>query len=89
MWTELKLGKAYTAMGDFTSAIKQYLDIYEKSNNDYARAQANFLLGQAYLAIGETEQAHTRFLDGIASFPKSYDSYSGLIQLVNDGVSGQ
>lgn len=86
VWTEIKLGKAYTAMGDFTSAIKKYLEIYEKSDNDYARAQANFLLGQAYLAIGQTEQAHTRFMDGIASFPKSYDSYSGLVQLVNDGV---
>jgi soluble lytic murein transglycosylase len=86
VWTELKLGKTYTAMGDFTNAIKKYLDIYENNDNDYARAQANFLLGQAYLGIGQTEQAHTRFMDGIASFPKSFDSYSGLVQLVNDGV---
>jgi soluble lytic murein transglycosylase len=86
VWTELKLGKAYTAMGDFTNAIKKYLEIYGKSDNDYARAQADLLLGQAYLAIGQTEQAHARFLDAITSFPKSYDSYSGLVQLVNDGV---
>ena len=53
IWTELKLGKAYTAMGDFTNAIKKYLEIYEKSDNDYARAQANLLMGQAYLTMGK------------------------------------
>jgi soluble lytic murein transglycosylase len=86
VWTELKLGKAYTAMGDFTNANKKYLEIYEKSDNDYARAQADFLLGQAYLAIGQAEQAHARFLDAISTFPKAYDSYASLVQLVNDGV---
>ena len=86
IWTELKLGKAYTALGDFSNAIKKYLEIYEKSDNDYARAQADFLLGQAYLAIGQTEQANARFLDAVSNFPKSYDAYSSLVQLVNDGV---
>ncbi len=86
VWIELKLGKAYIALGDFTNAIKKYLEIYEKSDNYYARAQADFLLGQAYMAIGQPEQAHARFLDAITAFPKSYDSYSGLVQMVNDGV---
>lgn len=86
VWTELKLGKAYTALGDFTNAIKKYLEVYEKSDNDYARAQADFLLGQAYLAIGQTEQAHARFLDAVTAFPKTYDAYSSLVQLVNDGM---
>lgn len=86
VWTELKLGKAYAAQSDFTNAIKTYLQVYDNSNNDYARAQANLLMGQAYLIMGEKEQAHTRFLDSVANFPKSYDTYSGLVQLVNDGV---
>jgi soluble lytic murein transglycosylase len=38
VWTELKLGKAYAATGDFSNAIKKYLEIYEKSDSDYARA---------------------------------------------------
>ena len=86
IWTELKLGKAYAAMGDFSNAIKMYLAIYDKSNNDYVRAQANLLMGQAYLTMGEPEQAHARFLDSVSSFPSSYDTYSGLVQLITDGV---
>jgi len=86
VWTELKLGKAYSAMSDFTNAIKTYLHVYDNSSNDFARAQANLLMGQAYLVLDEKEQAHTRFLDSVTNFPKSYDTYSGLVQLVNDGV---
>ena len=85
-WTELKLGKAYAAAGDFTNAIKTYLQVYETSDNDYARAQANLLMGQTYITLGEQEQAHARFMDSVANFPRSYDTYSGLVQLVNDGV---
>jgi len=86
-WTELKLGKAYSALGDFSNAIRIFLDVYDKSDNDYARAQANLLMGQAYLTMGMPEQAYARFLDSIASFPKAYDTYSGLVLLVNSGVT--
>jgi soluble lytic murein transglycosylase len=86
VWVELKLGKAYAAAGDFANALKTYLHVYETSDNDYARAQANLLMGQAYITMGEREQAHARFLDSVANFPRSYDTYSGLVQLVNDGI---
>ncbi len=86
IWTSLKLGKAYAAKGDFSSAIKIYLDVYSNSQNDYARAQANLLMGQAYLTLGEPEQAQARFQDSVANFPKAYDTYSGLVQLVTEGV---
>jgi soluble lytic murein transglycosylase len=86
IWTELKLGKAYAATGDFSNAIKKYLEIYDKSDNDYARAQANLLMAQSYLTMGMPDQANTRLLDSISSFPRAYDTYSGLVQLVNAGV---
>ncbi len=85
-WIELKLGRAYAAAGDFSSAIQKYLEIYESSNNDYARAQANYLMGQAYLTMGMPEQAYARFLDSVALFPRAYDTYSGLVQLVSANV---
>jgi len=85
-WTELKLGKAYAAAGDFSNAIKQYLEIYGTSDNDFARAQANFLMGQAYLTMDLPEQAYARFLDSVERFPRAYDTYSGLVALINDGV---
>ena len=85
-WTELKLGRAYAAAGDFSNALTRYLEIYKTSDNDYARAQANFLMGQAYLTMEMPEQAYARFLDSVESFPLAYDSYSGLVVLVGNGV---
>ena len=86
MWIALKLGQAYASLGDYSNAIKTYLQVYETSDNDYARAQANLLMGQTYMAMGEPEQAYTRYLDSVEKFPRSYDTYSGLVQLVNDGI---
>lgn len=86
VWTKLKIGKAYAAGGDFSNAIKTYLDVYETSDNDYARAQANLLMGRAYLAMGMPEQAYARFQDSVVNFPAAYDTYTGLVQLVTDGV---
>jgi soluble lytic murein transglycosylase len=86
IWVELKLARAYASAGDNTNAIKKYLEIYEKSNNDYARSQANLLLGQLYLAMELPEQAYARFLDSVYNFPKVYDTHTGLVLLVNNGV---
>jgi soluble lytic murein transglycosylase len=85
VWLRLKLAQAYSLQQDYTAAVTLLLDIYQASANDYAKAQANWLLGQVYLALGETEQAYARFQDSIINFPASYDSYSGLVELVNAG----
>lgn len=86
IWIELKLAQAYAAVGDFSTAIKKYIEIYENSNNDYARAQANLLMGQTYLTMGMPEQAYARFQDSVDKFPKSYDSYSGLVELISNDI---
>jgi soluble lytic murein transglycosylase len=86
IWVRIKLGKAYVAQKDYKNAITLFLDIYQNSNNDYARAQVNFLMGQTYLALGVPEQAYARFQDSVQSFPSSYDTYSGLVELVNANI---
>jgi len=86
IWTELSLAQAYTNLGDYTNAVKSFLAVYEKSDNPYVRAQANLLMGQIYLTLGQPEQANARFLDSVINYPQAYDSYSGLVQLVNSGV---
>ncbi|HEX9018179.1 MAG TPA: tetratricopeptide repeat protein, partial [Anaerolineaceae bacterium] len=86
-WIALKMGRAYAAKGDYATAITTYLDVYKKSTSDYAKAQANLLMGQAYTTLGKPEQAQARYLDSVNNFPKAYDTYSALVQLVNDGVT--
>ncbi len=43
------------------------------------------LLGQAYLELGQDDLAESAFRDAVIQFPLSYDSYLGLIEMVNNG----
>ncbi|MEA1977710.1 MAG: tetratricopeptide repeat protein [Chloroflexota bacterium] len=83
---EIKLARAIAASGNYSLAIEHYESIYARTENEYTRALINLLTGQAYLTLGEAEQAYQRFLDSVENFPRAYDSYSGLVTLVNNGV---
>ncbi len=81
--TKIRIGQAQRLLNDLESAIRTYLDVYHNTSNDFYKAQANFLAGQAYLELGFPEQAYARFQDSVANFPRYYDTYTGLIELVN------
>ncbi|GIV65923.1 MAG: transglycosylase SLT domain-containing protein [Chloroflexota bacterium] len=82
---KIRIGQAYQGMNDVETAIRHFLDAYQSTSNEYYKAQANFLAGQAYLIMGFPEQAYARFQDSVNNFPRYYDTYSGLIELVNAG----
>jgi len=82
---KIRIGQAYEQMNDLEAAIRQYLDAYESTSSEYIKAQANFLAGKAYLQLGFPEQAYARFQDSVNNFPSYYDTYSGLVELVNAG----
>ncbi|MCX8025898.1 MAG: tetratricopeptide repeat protein, partial [Thermanaerothrix sp.] len=82
---KIKIGEAYAAANDFSNALNQFLNIYEATTNDYIKAQMNLRIGQIYLQLGHPEQAYARFVDSVNNFPRFYDSYSGLVALVNAG----
>jgi soluble lytic murein transglycosylase len=85
-WLRLKQAEALENAQDYTNAVILYLDIYQTADNDFAKARANYQLGQTYLSLAEPEQAYARFLDSVNLFPTSYDTYLGLVELVNNGV---
>ena len=82
---KLKIGQAYLTQSDFENAVRTFLEILETGDNDFQRAQANLLAGQAYLGLGLPEQAYARYQDSVAKYPDQYDTYSGLVALVNAG----
>lgn len=82
----IKIGGSYTALEDYENALKQYWKIYEAAPNDYIKAQMDYLLGQVYLTLGIPDQAYARFQEAVLSYPLSYYSYLGLIELVDNGV---
>ncbi len=83
---KIKLGKMYVLQSDHTNAVRIFMEVHDKSSNDYTRAQMNLLAGQSYLMLGLPEQAYARFQESVQNYPKSYDTYSGLVTLVNEGI---
>ena len=82
----VKIGRAYAGMQDYTNALRIYLAVYDAASNDFTKAQVNLLAGQIYQELGMPEQAQARFLDSVNNYPRSYDSYSALVWLIDSGV---
>ncbi len=79
----LKVGQAYAAQGDNDNAIRKFMGVLTSTDNDYLKAQADFLAGQTYLDMQLPEQAYARFQDAVSNYPKAYDSYSSLVALLD------
>lgn len=79
---ELKAARAASAAGDDEDALNRYVTLLEGSTQEQVQSQVNFLLGQLYLKLGLSEQAYARFQDSVIRFPAYYDTYSGLVALV-------
>ena len=84
---QINIGQAYTEMGDHINAVRTFMGIYETTTNDYTKAQMNLLLGKSYMALGLPDQTYARYQDSVENFPKSYDTYTGLVELVNNNIA--
>jgi len=83
---EIKIAKTYAASGDPYTALAMYDNIASRTANDYIRAQMDLLAGQAYMELGQPEQAYQRYLHAVENYPLSYDSYTALVALVEADV---
>ena len=83
----LKLANAYQLSGDMPTALTLYEDIYQRTNSDYTRAAVNLRKGQIYTELGETDQAYAAYLDSVNNYPKSYDAYLALVELVDANIT--
>ena len=81
----LKIGQEYAALDDLTTAIQYYQSAYDTAGTDYQKASADLLAGQAYLTLGQTDQANTKFLETVLNYPMAYDSFTSLSILVANG----
>lgn len=81
-----KLVAFYLADGDYDAAIAQYDAIRDQAVTEFTKGRMTYLAGQAELQAGRPEAAYSRFLFGANNFPRAYESYLGLILLVEAGV---
>ena len=82
---QLKIGQEYAALEDYNTAIVIFKDVYAQTTNDYTKARADYLLGKAYLELGQPALAEAAFRDAVVQFPRSYDSYLALVEMLNNG----
>ncbi len=76
----------YLADGDYGAAIAQYDAIRDLAVTEATKGRMTYLAGQAELLAGRPEEAYGRYLLGVDSFPRAYESYLGLVELVEAGI---
>lgn len=82
----MKLAELYMGEEAYVAAADLYLALLGLAESDRQRGRMNYLSGYALLLAGDTDAAYSSFVDGIHNFPQSYDSYLGLVELVEAGV---
>ncbi|MBK7175761.1 MAG: tetratricopeptide repeat protein [Chloroflexi bacterium] len=82
----LKLAQFYLDDANYPAAIAQYDAVRDVAQTEATKGQMTYLAGSAELLAGNTDAAYQRFLSGVSSYPGAYESYQGLITLVDAGV---
>ncbi|MFC2054500.1 tetratricopeptide repeat protein, partial [Chloroflexota bacterium] len=83
---QMKTARALAISREYQNALALYDEIFSQTDDDDTRALINLRKGQIYSSLGETELAWTAYLDAVENYPKSYNSYSALIDLVDAGA---
>ncbi len=79
---EIKVAQTRVEIGDYATAISMYDAIFTRTDNDFIKAQMEYLVGRAHQELGQTELANERFLHTVENYPLSYYSYLSLVELV-------
>ncbi len=81
-----RIAEIYFNLGNYARAVDWYDTLLTNPLSGYYRARFEYLAGQAYLAWGQADQAHSRFRAAVNGYPETRHAYLALIALVNAGV---
>jgi len=82
-----KIAGIYLARTDYASTVAEYDAILAVAKIEDYRAKIDYLTGQALAAAGQAEEAYTRFLRAVNSYPRAEYAYQSLVELVSAGVA--
>lgn len=80
------LAQTYLETGNIPAAIAQYDAIRNTAVTEFTQGEMNYLAGYADLLAGNNEAAYGRFQQSLTSYPRAYETYLGLVELVEAGV---
>jgi len=82
----IKAAQMRTEIGDYAGALSIYDAIFTETDNDYIKAQMDYLAGVAHQATGQDEQATARFQHAVENYPLSVYAYLSLVELVANEI---
>ena len=81
-----KVADAYSTAAKYAESITWYETLLRKAEKDAQQAKFEYLIGQAYLKWGKTEEAHEHFLEAVDRYPQAWYAYLALVELVDASV---
>jgi soluble lytic murein transglycosylase len=81
-----RLAQMYLEDGDLDRAAKLYESILASEQNDEALARSHYLLGSTLLLAGDAEAGYGHYLTAVTEYPRAYDSYLALTELIQAGI---
>lgn len=85
LYLNLEIADAYLSMNDLPTALVAYEDVYNRTTNDYLKAEARRKMGDIYLAQENTESAYTAYHEVVENYPLAYDAYLSIVTLLDAG----
>jgi soluble lytic murein transglycosylase len=79
-----QLVEFYLAAPNYDAAIAQYDAIRNLAQTEATKGRMTYLAGAIEQQRGNSEAAYARYLEGVQTYPRAYESYLGLVELVNN-----
>lgn len=83
---QIKIAQTRATFGDYAGTLTLYNQIFAATSNDYIKAQMDYLAGNAHIQLGQANEAYSRYLHTVESYPLSYYSYLALVELVDANI---
>lgn len=80
------LAQLYLNAQNYPAAITQYDAIRNLAVTEFTQGEMAYKAGYAELLAGNNEAAYGRFQQALSAYPRAYETYLGLVQLVEAGV---
>lgn len=79
-----QLVEFYLAAPNYDAIIAQYDAIRNLAQTEATKGRMTYLAGAIEQQRGNSQAAYARYLEGVQTYPSAYESYLGLVELVNN-----
>ena len=80
--TRRALAAQLLEVGDYGGAVSQYQAIRSAAFTEFTKGEMTYLIGQTLRQAGNDSEAFNAYQMGVRDFPRAYESYLGLVELV-------